>query len=91
MGSLLRIRASGIWLLLVIATAISWTLGTEHGPTHDSHTLTSVIILVVALFKVRLVGLYFMQLRSAPLYLRGLFETYCLAVCGLTIGMYLFA
>jgi hypothetical protein len=54
----------------------------------DDHSSSSVAICVVAVFKVRLVGMYFMELRHAPLALRGMFEGYCLALLGLLIGMY---
>ena len=87
--SLLRTPASLVWVLLVFATVTSWKLGTQHG-IHD-HTLASVIILLIAFIKVRLVGLYFMELRDAPLALRSLFETYCVIVCSLVIGVFLFA
>jgi caa(3)-type oxidase subunit IV len=91
MESVLRTRATAVWAVLVIATTISWALGSDQGFGKDGHALASVVILVVALFKVRLVGLYFMELREAPPALRGAFEGYCVAVCGLTIGMFLLA
>ena len=45
----------------------------------------------IAFIKVRFVGLYFMELREAPMLLRGLFETYCIAVCTLVISVLVFA
>jgi hypothetical protein len=74
----------------VAATTISWLLGTDHGLDGSGQRVASVAILVVALFKVRLVGLYFMDLRNAPLALRGIFEGWCIVVLGMTIGMFLF-
>jgi hypothetical protein len=47
--------------------------------------------MLVAFIKVRFVGLYFMELRDAPHVLRGLFEGYCLVVCAMILGFYLFA
>lgn len=44
-----------------------------------------------SVFKIRLVGLYFMELREAPLALRGVFEGYCVVLLGLLTGMYLLA
>lgn len=88
MTSLLRTPATAVWLVLVTATAVSWALGSQHG-THD-HELASVIILLIAFIKVRLVGMYFMELREAPNVLRGLFEAYCLIVCALLLGVFLF-
>jgi len=91
MTTMLRTRASAIWIVLVLATTLSWTLGSESGFGTESHKIASVVILVVALFKVRLVGLYFMELRDAPTALRAIFEFYCAAVCAMTIGLFLFA
>jgi hypothetical protein len=67
-----------VWTLLVVATITSWSLG---GAT--------VAVLVVAFVKVRLVGLYFMELRSAPVPLRLLFEGWVVVVCSILIGLYL--
>jgi caa(3)-type oxidase subunit IV len=62
--ALLRTPATGVWVVLIVATAATWTLGTNHG--FGNHTLASVAILLIAFIKVRLVGLYFMELRDAP-------------------------
>lgn len=87
-AGLLRSSASAVWLFLVLATVVSWALGTDHGFV-DSHTTASILILVVAFAKVRFVGLYFMELKDAPVPLRLLLEAWCLVVCSLTIGFYL--
>jgi hypothetical protein len=50
-----------------------------------------LIIFVVAFVKVRFVGLYFMELRQAPVILRSLFEGWCVVVCLLLAGLYLWA
>jgi hypothetical protein len=85
---LLRHRATVIWLVLVLATLVSWFLGTDHGFGSD-HRPESVLIMVVAFVKVRLVGLHFMELRNAPAPLRLLFEIYVVVVLALIIGLYL--
>lgn len=91
MNTLLRTPASVVWLLLVAATAFSWGLGTEHGLGSEAQQLASVAILAVAFIKVRFIGLYFMELREAPLALRGLFEGYCAVVGALVIGLFVLA
>jgi heme/copper-type cytochrome/quinol oxidase subunit 4 len=89
MTGLLRTRATPIWVLLVAATLLSFWLGTDHGlPTAEART---IVILVVAFVKIRFVGLYFMELRDAPIVLRSIFEGYCVVVCLGLIGFYLFA
>lgn len=86
---LLRTPATGAWVVLILATVVSWTLGTQHG--FNNYTLASVAILLIAFIKVRLVGLYFMELREAPTVLRGLFEAYCVVVCVVVVGTFLLA
>lgn len=77
--SLLRDRITLAWLVLVAATIVSWQLGLDHGI--GSHVGASAVILVVSFVKVRIVGLYFMEIRNAPSALRAPFETYCLGMC----------
>jgi caa(3)-type oxidase subunit IV len=89
MTTLWRTPVTGVWLVLIFATITSWLLGTESGISN--HTYASVAILVIAFIKVRLVGLYFMELRGAPTILRCLFEAYCLIVGSAVIGVFLIA
>ena len=87
-ADLLRSSATAVWVLLIAATVASWALGTDHGFV-DSHTAASITILVVAFVKVRFIGLYFMDLKDAPLALRAIMEFYCVAVCALVLAFYL--
>jgi len=89
LGGLLRTPTTVVWLALIAATALSWLLGTNHGVPADRQDLTSVVILLVAFAKVRFIGLWFMELRAAPLVLRGLLELYCVAVCAMTVTLFL--
>lgn len=89
MSALVRTRATAVWAFLIALTALSWALGTRHGFGGSGHRTASVVILMVALFKVRLVGLYFMDLRNAPIALRGVFEAWCAIVCALTVSLFL--
>jgi hypothetical protein len=91
MKTLVRTKETFVWSILVAMTVISWALGTQHGFGGGHHIPASLAIIGVGVFKIRLVGLYFMELRSAPLALRGVFEGYCLALLGLLSGMYLWA
>jgi heme/copper-type cytochrome/quinol oxidase subunit 4 len=86
-AGLLRSPISAIWGVLIAATLTSWWLGTDHGVS--SKETASVLILLVAFVKVRFVGLYFMELRHAPLPLRLIFEGWCAVVSTTVIVMYL--
>lgn len=80
-------RTAVVWAVLVVATVASWLLGADHSLA-GSHW-PSVVVLVIAMAKVRFVGIYFMELRDAPTPFRVAFEAYCGVVLLLLIGMYL--
>jgi hypothetical protein len=81
-----RNRAGASWLVLIAATLVSCALGADHG----TGSAMVVVVLAIAAIKVRLVGLDFMELRSAPMPLRLAFEGYCLGLWVLLSGLYLF-
>ncbi len=81
-----RSRAGVSWLVLIAATLVSYILGADHG----IGSVTVVVVLGVAAIKIRLIGLDFMELRSAPLPLRATFEGYCLALWIVLSGLYVF-
>lgn len=83
--TLLRARSTVVWAALVVATLVSWAVGSEHG----TGSLIAVVVLGVAMVKVRFVGLDFMELRHAPLLLRAAFEGYCVVLWCVLAGMYL--
>ena len=72
------------WLLLVIATLITWYLG-EVGA---AGTTAIVAMLVIAFIKGRLVILDFMELRAAPRMWRMLLEGWLMLVSGLILLAY---
>jgi hypothetical protein len=87
--SLLRHRATGIWLILVIATGFSWWFGTNHQVHADHYGLeTTIGLMLIAFFKVRLVIRYFMQTRHAPLVVRVIGDVWVVGVCAAILGVY---
>lgn len=82
--ALLRARSTYVWLGLVIVTVVSWAVSAEH----EVGSAVAVLVLALALIKVRFVGLDFMELRNAPLMLRGVFEAYCVILWMVLAGMY---
>ena len=91
MKSLVRIDAASlVWLALVALTLTSWALGSWRiGTTHAASG--GIVILIISVFKVRLVGLYFMELRRAPKWLRAIFEGYSVTLLIVLTSMYLLA
>ena len=78
-----------VWLVLVLATFLSWWLATERW--HGGGDLGAVAILIVAAVKIRAVGLHFMELRDAPPLLRAMFEFYVVALLAGLVGFLLAA
>lgn len=83
--------ATLVWLALSGLTVLSWVLGGSLGFSSGDHTFASLAIIAVAVFKVRLVGLYFMDVRDAPTWLRLLFEGFCTALLATLASVYIFA
>jgi len=71
-------RITTVWLGLLALTFASFLVGVEQGAGLES--VAAIVIVGVALFKVRLIGVHFMDLRVAPRALRLIFEGYVLAV-----------
>lgn len=88
MTGLLRSPITVVWAGLILATSVSWVLGTQSA---EESTGAGVAVMLVAFLKIRFVGLYFMELRHAPVTLRGIFEGYVLVVAAAVIGLYLAA
>jgi|EndMetStandDraft_3_1072993.scaffolds.fasta_scaffold00270_25 cytochrome c oxidase subunit IV len=71
-------RVTLVWMLLLGITFASFVVGVEQGAGVAS--AAAVVIIGLALCKVRLIGIHFMDVRVAPRPLRLIFETYVLAV-----------
>ena len=84
MMTLLANPAHRAWLILLIATGITWYLG-EVGA---AGTLAIVAMLVIAFIKGRLVILDFMELRNAPKLWRALLEGWLILVSSLILLAY---
>jgi len=85
MISLIKHRFSLIWLILVIASLLSWESMAIAG---EDARLGRALILVIAFIKVRLVGTEFMELRHAPILLRAAFEAWCVLVCAALLVLF---
>lgn len=71
-------RVTVVWGLLLLLTFGSFVVGIEQGAGIAS--AAAVVIIGIAMFKVRLIGLHFMDLRDAILPLRLIFEGYLVVV-----------
>lgn len=73
-----------VWAGLVLATILSFVFGIDEGGSAGR----MAAVLVIAFLKIRFIGIYFMDLKCAPLALRGTFEAYCAVVCGVLLLAY---
>ncbi|WP_293002214.1 cytochrome C oxidase subunit IV family protein [Mycobacterium sp.] len=73
-----RRRVIVVWAALLLLTFVSFVVGIEQDASVAS--AAAIIIVGIALFKVRLIGIHFMDLRVAPIALRIVFELYSLVV-----------
>jgi heme/copper-type cytochrome/quinol oxidase subunit 4 len=84
-SSILRERATRVWLLLVLATLLTYGLAEGHGVS--ARTATTAALLIAA-FKARLVFLDFMELRTAPWPWRLAFEAWAVVSVVAILGGY---
>lgn len=81
-------RVSLVWAFLLALTFGSFVIGMEQSAGFAS--VGAVMILAIAMLKVRLIGIHFMDLRSAPRTLRALFEAYLLTVLSVLVAFDVF-
>ena len=91
MTALFRHTALYAWVLLVCLTCLAWWLSLDLTVDPDgAYKITTTSLFLLAFFKVRLVIMHFMEIRTAPLPLRLVFEAWVLIVCGIVISLYWF-
>lgn len=85
MSFAMRESVTLVWGVLMLATGLIWwaargdaVLGLQ----------AATIVMVIAAIKVRLIVLYFMELKTAPLALRFLFEGWIVLFTGLILVGY---
>jgi hypothetical protein len=84
MPSVLHLHATRVWLLLVVATGLTYWIAEGHGVPAQVAATAAILI---AGFKARLVFLHFMELRVAPWPWRLAFEAWIvLSVSFILIG-----
>lgn len=87
MAETIQLKITAVWLVLILATGLSWQFGHGFG-FGDQYQFGTIAVLVVTFVKVRFVYLDFMELKTAPRSLRLVFEAWALLMCGLLITLY---
>jgi hypothetical protein len=90
METILRRPATGVWLLLMVATGLSWWLGTDSEAWIEAHHRAATIVLMLIAFgKVQLIIDHFMEVRTAPAALRLILLAWVVLALGVILGLYL--
>jgi hypothetical protein len=80
-----------VWILLSAITIVSWFLGParESGEPNASVPIT-IAVLAMALIKARFIIGYFMEVRTAPLWLRVSTDAWLVVLWGAILAIYLY-
>ncbi len=86
-----RSSTTVVWVVLSVITVVSWRLGPAHhaGPPAPSVAIT-VIVLALGFVKARLIIRYFMEVQTAPAWLRAATDGWLVALWGGVLAIYLF-
>ena len=91
MRPLIRTPPTVAWLVLMSATLLSAWVGRGHVASGDVRKIGTVVVLSVALAKVHIVGMHFMELSGAPAPLRYVFRAWTVVTLLALICIYLLA
>ena len=83
-------RLTVVWLVLAGLTVVSWVLAPARasGPVAASVPIT-VVVLAMALIKSRLIIREFMEVRTAPTWLRAGTDAWLVVMFGAVLAIYL--
>ncbi|WP_293022848.1 cytochrome C oxidase subunit IV family protein [Mycolicibacterium sp.] len=76
-----------VWLILMSATVVNWWLGRFGVLPNVNSEFVQITIIALAMIKAGLIGNYFMELRTAPDWLRHGFNTLMVLVSVLLIAL----
>jgi hypothetical protein len=80
-------RVTVVFAGLVVATCITWWLGSRSSPTGDGLGLAATLTVLIASVKIYFIGRDFMELRSAPPGLRAAFNVWVGAVAVAAVAL----
>lgn len=83
-------RLTGVWLILSAITVVTWWLGPAHTRgTPTASVAITIAVLALALVKAHLIIQNFMEVRTAPWWLRLSTDAWLLALWGAILAIYL--
>ncbi|OBG33391.1 MULTISPECIES: cytochrome C oxidase subunit IV family protein [Mycolicibacter] len=84
-------RLTGTWLVLVVITVLAWWLAPGHTSGHVEPSIPiTVTVIALSAVKARLIIRNFMEVRTAPMWLRRTTDTWLAVLCTAVLVIYLF-
>ncbi|MEE6164463.1 MULTISPECIES: cytochrome C oxidase subunit IV family protein [unclassified Mycolicibacterium] len=78
-----------VWLILSMLTVTSWWIGPVRSPgIPQPSVLITVVVLALGAVKCRMVIRYFMEVRSAPMWLRVVTDAWLVLLWGAVLAIY---
>lgn len=88
MSVYLRNTLTWVWAFLTAITMVSWWVGRSGGAEFQVNTLVTTTVLVIAALKAQLVIQYFMEVRTAPAWLKRTAYGWVGVILVLLLGFY---
>jgi hypothetical protein len=83
-------RITHVWVALSVITVVTWLLGhAETGFGQDATTTVALVILAIAFAKVYLIIRHFMEVRTAPVWLKVFTDVWIVVLGGSIVALYL--
>lgn len=84
-------RLTLVWLVLCVLSVTSWSFGPAHPGTRVGASVPATLaILAIGFIKARLVISHFMEVRTAPPWLRLVTDGWLVALFGSILALYLY-
>jgi hypothetical protein len=77
-----------VWALLSAVTIASWLTARDGGAAHQVNVTVTVVVLLLAGLKAQLVIWHFMEVRTAPVWLKVTTSAWVVALFALLLGFY---
>lgn len=84
--TLFKNRETLVCAILLALTLISWAMGSHHGGLSSNINIEASLIVAIAFIKVRLVIQHFMEVASAPFFLKLSCDAWVFLSAGLVIA-----
>lgn len=77
-----------VWALLAGVTVVSWLTARDGGAAHQINVAVTVVVLLIAALKAQLVIWHFMEVRTAPRWLKVTASGWVVGLFALLLAFY---